>query len=159
MRSQGLLPAYLERSAPVNISIPAISVKAKFVTLGLDKVGALQVPTTGTVVGWFNGAPTPGEIGPAIVAGHVDWNGKIGVFYRLKDLKKGAQILISRADGSTVKFAVTQTLIVPKLKFPTDRIYGDINFAGLRLITCGGKFDSKLKRHVDNVIVFAKMVK
>ena len=150
---------YLERSAPVNISIPAISVKAKFVTLGLDKAGALQVPTSGTVAGWFEGAPTPGEKGPAIVAGHVDWNGKIGVFYRLKDLKKGTQIIITRGDGRTVKYAVTQTLTVPKLNFPTTRVYGDINYSGLRLITCGGKFDSKLKRHVDNVIVFAKMVK
>ena len=127
----------------MNISIPAISVKAKFVTLGLDKVGTLQVPTTGTVMSWFDGAPAPVEKGPAIVAGHVDWKGKIGVFYRLKDLKKGFQILISRADGCTVKFAVTQSSIAPKLNFPTERVYGDI----------------KLKRHVDNVIVFAKMVK
>lgn len=142
----------------MSISIPAISVKAKFVTLGLDKAGALQVPTTGTVAGWFSGAPTPGQMGPAVVVGHVDWNGKLGVFYHLKDLKKGAQIHITRADGRTVTYAVTQTLIVPKTSFPTERVYGDIDFAGIRLITCGGRFDSKLKRHVDNVIVFAKMV-
>ena len=159
MKSQRALPKYLVRSAPVSISIPAIYVSAKLVTLGLDPSGALQVPTTGTVAGWFNGAPTPGQIGPAIVVGHVDWNGKLGVFFRLKDLKKGDQIYIKRADGRTVTYSVTGTLIVPKLKFPTNVVYGDINFAGLRLITCGGKFDAKLKRHVDNVIVFAKMVK
>ena len=158
LKSQGALPKYLGRSAPVSISIPAISVKAKFVTLGLDKSGALQVPTTGTVAGWFSGAPTPGQEGPAIVVGHVDWNGKLGVFYYLKDLKNGDQVHITRADGRIVTYAVTQTLIVSKLSFPTNRVYGDINFAGLRLITCGGRFDTKLKRHVDNVIVFAKMV-
>ena len=159
MKSQVAPVDYLERSAPVSISIPGISVHAKLITLGLDKAGALQVPSTGTVAGWFSGAPTPGEIGPAIVVGHVDWNGKLGVFFRLKELKKGDQIYIKRADGRTVTYGVTGTLTVPKLSFPTDRVYDDINFAGLRLITCGGKFDVKLKRHVDNVIVFAKMIK
>ena len=127
-------------------------------TLGLDRAGALQVPNTGTVAGWFSGAPTPGQLGPAIVVGHVDWNGKLGIFFRLKELKVGDRIYLKRADGKTVTYAVTSTLIVPKLNFPTERVYGNINFAGLRLITCGGKFDYKLKRHVDNVIVFAKMV-
>ena len=53
---------------------------------------------------------------------------------------------------------MTRVLTVDKLKFPTEFVYGDIDFAGLRLITCGGRFDSKLKRHVDNIIVFAKAV-
>ena len=53
---------------------------------------------------------------------------------------------------------MTRVLTVDKLKLPTDLVYGDIDHAGLRLITCGGKFDSKLKRHVANIIVFAKAV-
>lgn len=116
------------------------------------------MPTSGDVTGWFNGAPTPGEIGPAIIVGHVDWKGKIGVFYKLKSLKKGDLVKVLRSDGRQVRYSVVRTLTVNKLKFPTELVYGNIDHAGLRLITCGGRFDSKLKRHVDNIIVFAKAV-
>jgi len=149
---------YLTRSAPVLISIPAIGVKSKFIKLGLDMTGALQVPTTGNVAGWYTGAPTPGELGPAIIVAHVDMGGKEGVFFRLKDLKKGNLIAISRADGKIVKFEVTATSSFLKASFPTAKIYGDINFAGLRLITCGGEFDSQTGHYLSNVVVFAKMV-
>lgn len=119
----------------------------------------MEVPKTGAVTGWFNGAPTPGELGPAIIVGHVDWEGKIAVFFKLKNLKKGNLVKVLRNDGKQVKYSVTRVLTVNKLKFPTELVYGDIDHAGLRLITCGGKFDSRLKRHVDNIIVFAKAVK
>ena len=151
-------PEFLTRSEPSSITIPAIGVKAKLISLGLDSEGAMEVPTTGTVAGWFNGAPTPGEIGPAVIVGHVDWGGKIGVFYKLKNLKKGDLVKVLRSDGQQVTYSVTGIITVNKLKFPTELVYGDIDYAGLRLITCGGKFDTKLKRHLDNVIVFAKAV-
>ena len=151
-------PVLLARSVPTSISMPAIGVKAKIVSLGFDSEGGMEVPTTGAVTGWFNGAPTPGELGPAIIVGHVDWEGKIAVFFKLKNLKKGDLVKVLRGDGKQVKYSVTRVLTVNKLKFPTELVYGDIDYAGLRLITCGGKFDSRLKRHVDNIIVFAKAV-
>lgn len=146
----------LDRSAPVNISIPAIRVKAKVISLGFNKEGGMAVPTSGKVTGWFTGAPTPGELGPAIIVGHVDWGGKVGIFYDLKKLKRGDLISVTRSDGKVVKFSVTEVITVPKLQFPTQLVYGNIDHVGLRLITCGGKFDRKLRRHVDNIIVFAK---
>ena len=151
-------PKYLEHSVPNSITIAAIGVKAKLISLGLDELGAMEVPSSGNVAGWFNGAPTPGEIGPAVIVGHVDWGGKIGVFFKLKSLKKGDLVKVLRGDGKQVTYTVTSILTVDKLKFPTELVYGDIDYAGLRLITCGGKFDTKLKRHVDNIIVFAKAV-
>ena len=84
--------------------------------------------------------------------------GKIAVFYKLKSLKKGDLVKVLRGDGRQVTYSVTRVLTVDKLKFPTELVYGDIDHAGLRLITCGGRFDSKLKRYVDNIIVFAKAV-
>ena len=149
---------YLARSAPTLISIPSIGVTSQFIKLGLDKAGALQVPTTGNVAGWYTGAPSPGELGPAIIVGHVDMGGKPGVFFRLKELRKGDRIAILRTDRKTVNFQVTETATFAKASFPTSRIYGDINYAGLRLITCGGKFDRKIGHYLSNVVVFAKMV-
>lgn len=61
--------------------------KAKLVSMGLDPAGAMEVSKTRALAGWFNGAPTPGELGPAVIVGHVDWGGKIGVFYKLKTFR------------------------------------------------------------------------
>ena len=135
-----------------------IGVKAKIISVGFNSDGSMEVPTTGGVTGWFNGAPTPGELGPAVIVGHVDWKGKKAVFYKLKTLKRDDLVQVIRGDGKMVTYSVDRVLTVAKLKFPTELVYGNIDHVGLRLITCGGRFDSKLKRYVDNIIVFAKAV-
>ena len=78
--------APMARSAPVRVQIPAIGVDSALMQLGLQVDGSLQVPPSGFPAGWYTGAPTPGELGPAILAGHVDWGGQPGVFYHLRDL-------------------------------------------------------------------------
>jgi hypothetical protein len=44
----------------------------------------------------------------------------------------------------------------PKTAFPTERVYGDLDHAGVRLITCGGEFDRDHRSYRDNVVVFAR---
>ncbi|MEJ0014198.1 MAG: sortase [Actinomycetota bacterium] len=121
--------SYLKASAPMKISIPSIGMTTSIIKLGLDSSGALQVPTTGAVAGWYTGSPTPGELGPSIIVAHVDMGGKLGVFFHLKDLKIGAKIDVLREDGKTAIFEVTQKAIYLKSKFPTTKIYGNIDFA------------------------------
>jgi hypothetical protein len=116
------------------------------------------VPPSGFPAGWYTGAPTPGQLGPAIVAGHVDWNGHPGVFYNLRDLKSGATITIARQDGSTALFRVLGVQQFPKDHFPTEAVYGNLSYAGLRLITCGGSFDRHARSYEDNIVAFAQLV-
>ena len=142
----------------MKITIPSIGVDSSIIKLGLASKGILQVPTSGAVAGWYTGSPTPGELGPSIIVAHVDMNGKIGIFFHLKDLKIGAKIDVLREDGSTAVFAVTEKASYLKSQFPTEKVYGNINFAGLRLITCGGKFDSKIGHYLSNIVVFAKAI-
>lgn len=148
----------LPRSAPVRVEIPAIGVDSTLVSLGLQADGTLQVPPAGFPAGWYAGAPTPGERGPAIVVGHVDWGGRAGVFYRLHELKPDDQITITRADSSTATFLVTAVRQFPKAQFPTALVYGNLNYAGLRLITCSGGFDPHARSYQDNTVVFAELV-
>jgi LPXTG-site transpeptidase (sortase) family protein len=150
--------ALLPKSSPILISIPSLGVKAKLIQLGLQKNGMIEVPKTGIVGGWFTGAPTPGEIGPAIIAAHVDMGGKKGIFFNIKKMKKNDLIRVLRSDGKTVNFQVDSVKTFLKDDFPTQLVYGDLNFAGLRLITCGGGFDAKIGHYKSNVIVFARMV-
>lgn len=149
---------YLSPSAPINLTIPTLKVATSIIKLGLDDKGALQVPKTENIAGWYIGSPTPGEIGPTIIVAHVDMNGKFGVFYNLKKMKPGDVIRVARADKKVVTYKVTSTSIFQKAKFPTQKIYGNIDHAGLRLITCGGKFNKKIGHYDSNVVVFAEAI-
>jgi sortase (surface protein transpeptidase) len=150
-------PAPMAASTPVRIRIPAIGVDSGLMDLGLQSDGSLEVPPEGFPAGWYTGAPTPGELGPAIIAGHVDWNGSPGVFFALRDLTPGAEIAVERKDGSTAVFRVSSVEQFPKGEFPTDAVYADIDHAGLRLITCGGSFDRQARSYEDNIVVFAAL--
>ena len=148
----------LAAAPPVRIRISAIGVDSALIALGLAADGTLQVPVDGSVAGWFTGSPTPGEHGPAVIAAHVDWNHAPGVFFHLRDLEPGAEVAVDRADGTTARFEVLEVEQYPKDAFPTERVYGDIDHAGLRLITCGGSFDRAARSYRDNVVVYAGLV-
>jgi LPXTG-site transpeptidase (sortase) family protein len=144
------------RSNPIRIQIPSIGVDSNLMKLGLLKDGSLQVPPSAFPAGWYSGSPTPGEMGPSIIAGHVDWNGP-GVFYRLNRMQLGDQIKVGRADGTIATFTVTRIAGFLKSKFPTNAVYGDLNYPGLRLITCGD-YDFKTHKYLRDTVVFADLV-
>lgn len=93
-----------------------------------------------------------------MLAAHVDWQGLPGAFADLHTLRPGDRIRVGRADGTAVTFAVRHVGQYPKDRFPTAEVYGDLDHAGLRLITCGGAFDRSADRYRDNVVVFADLV-
>jgi LPXTG-site transpeptidase (sortase) family protein len=147
----------LPAAEPTEISIPRIGARSTLVPLGLNADETIQVPPVSTPMqaGWYTNAPTPGEIGPAVILGHVDGTKKPGIFFRLKEMAAGDEILVSREDGVTARFVVDRVEHVAKKDFPTDQVYGDTTDAELRLITCGGVFDRDARSYVDNIIVFA----
>ena len=147
----------LPESDPVLVTIPRIGVRSRLVKLGLDDQGAMDVPQDPADAGWFTGGPTPGALGPAIIAGHVTWNGAHGVFYRLRTMRPGDQVTVTREDGKTAVFTVSRVARFSKSEFPSRAVYGRIDHAGLRLITCGGTYDAAQHKYQDNVIVFAKL--
>ena len=144
---------------PVSLTIPLIGVKTNLITLGLAAGGSMQVPSSSTVAGWFTGSPRPGSVGSSIIVGHVDNDHAPGVFFRLPELKKGDDIYVKRADGTTAEFRVTENRTYPKDHFPTDTVYGPTPDAELRLITCGGTFDSVTGHYLSNIIVYATQVR
>ena len=145
----------MPRSAPVRLRIPAIRVDSELMDLGLQKDGTLEVPPGAFPAGWFKGAPTPGELGPAVIVGHVRFETP-GVFARLTDLRRDDEINVARKDGSTAAFRVTRVEHFAKAAFPSQKVYGNIDHAGLRLITCGG-LDADTNKFDENVVVFAEL--
>ncbi|MFG3555725.1 class F sortase [Micromonospora sp. NPDC047557] len=144
-------------SPPTRVSIPSLKATAAIVALGLRADGAMEVPDSATDVGWFTKAPTPGALGPAVLAGHVNWKGRRGTFFDLGKLSVGAGITVNRQDGSTAMFTVSKVEQYPKDDFPTDEVYGATDHSALRLITCGGEFDDATGHYRDNVIVYARL--
>jgi LPXTG-site transpeptidase (sortase) family protein len=150
----------LGHSLPVTLDIPKIGVHAPVSTLGLKSDGTIQEPPLSkpNLTGWYRLGPTPGEKGPAVIAGHVDAHGGPAVFYKLKHLERGDQVTVTRKDGSVLTFTLDAIQQVPKDAFPTKKVYGDIGFPGLRLITCGGSFDKRSGHYIDNVIAYGHLV-
>jgi sortase (surface protein transpeptidase) len=142
---------------PVRLRIPAIGVDTALVTLGVDADGALVPPAAFDRAGWFPGGPAPGDVGPAVLAGHVDSRTGPAVFWRLGDLRPGDEVAVDRADGTAVRFTVTGVTRSPKADFPTEAVYGATPRAELRLVTCGGEFDRSRRSYTDNVVVFAQV--
>jgi hypothetical protein len=143
---------------PVALTIPAIGVRTSLIDLGLTASGALQVPSSTAVAGWYTGSPRPGAIGPAVIAGHIDSHVGPGVFFHLSQLRPGDPVYVRRADGTLAVFRVTAVWSYAKDRFPTLAVYGPTPDAELRLITCGGTFDPQLRSYLNNTVVYAVQV-
>jgi LPXTG-site transpeptidase (sortase) family protein len=141
--------------APTALEIPAIGVRTRLIRLGVTATGALQVPTSIAVAGWYTGSSRPGATGSAVIAGHIDSVSGPGVFFRLRELHPGDLVYVRRGYASMAVFTVTAVRLVPKSNFPTNEVYGPVPNAQLRLITCGGTFDPATGHYLSNVIVFA----
>jgi sortase (surface protein transpeptidase) len=143
---------------PIRLDIPSVKIDTDLLRLGLNTDGSLQVPWKPLLAGWYEGSPTPGQLGPSIIAGHVDsWATGPAVFYRLGRVEVDARVRVTRADSSVAAFKVTAVRSYPKKSFPTNLVYGDVNRAELRLITCGN-WNSTTQEYDNNVVVFARLV-
>jgi len=148
----------LSEADPVRIRIPAINVDTSFVELGIDENKEIEIPDSYEQVGWYEHGPTPGELGPAVVLGHVDSLSGPAVFYSLGQLNPGDKVEIDREDGTTAVFEVKTLERYEQDNFPTSLVYGDIDHAGLRIITCSGTYNRDTLRYDHNLVVYAELI-
>jgi sortase (surface protein transpeptidase) len=148
---------YRTTAVPVRVEIPSIGVASSLDRLGRVPDKTIQEPTRWQVAGWYAAGTRPGDPGSAVILGHVDSKGGPAVFFRLRELRRGDEIEVGRADGSSVRFVVQRTEQYPKNRFPTDEVYYPTLTPALRLVTCGGEFDVTAGRYRSNLIVFATL--
>ncbi len=129
----------------MSVRASVVGINSAVSQVGLTKDGTIEVPTSYDKAAWYRLGPTPGGLGPAVIIGHVDSYKGPGVFFNLGDIRPGQVIDITRADHSVAHFHVDAIDSYPKDLFPTEAVYGPVNYAGLRLITCGGAFDEKTR--------------
>lgn len=148
---------YQGTPAPVRIDIPRIGIASRLTELGKARDGTVEVPADFAVPGWYAQGPRPGDAGSAVILGHVDNKTGPAVFFRLRELKAGDEIRVTRADSSVVRFGVDRTEQFLKTRFPTEQVYYPTLTPELRLITCGGTFDDTTGHYRSNIIVFARL--
>lgn len=149
----------LDFSEPTRLRIPGIGIDTGIMRVGQEDDGTMEVPPLEREVsGWYQYSPSPGEIGPAVIVGHVDTRDGPSVFWRLREMKPGDVVEVAREDGQKVSFKVDGVEEFDQDNFPTEKVYGNIDHAGLRLITCSGSFNRQNHRYTHNTVVFAAKI-
>ena len=153
--------SYSEDDQPERLVITSIGVNARVQSVGLHwrGDGTMGIPSNMTDVAWYNGGPSPGTPGNAVIAGHLDGKGvPEAVFYHLGSLKPGDLVEVTSKGGTAMQFRVVAIKTYDKDAPTTDIFIGDASKARLNLITCTGDWDASLKTYNKRVIVFTEMV-
>lgn len=140
---------------PSRLHIAALGIDAPVVALGVAPTGAMEVPPDADTVAWYGYGPSPGQPGSAVLAAHVDYNGREGVFFRLGDLRAGDVVIVDFADGRPRTFVVRERASIAKEALPVDELFRREGGPALTLITCGGDFNPATRSYRNNVIVRA----
>jgi sortase (surface protein transpeptidase) len=149
---------YRPTPVPIRVTVPKIRVTSSLERLGKDSHGSVVAPHQWAVAGWYALGPRPGEPGAAVILGHVDSKESgPAVFFRLRELRPGDLVVVTRQGGSTVRFVVDRTEQYLKQQFPTEAVYFPTLTPTLRLVTCGGEFDRAAGHYRSNFIVFARL--
>ncbi|PWH07345.1 class F sortase [Brachybacterium endophyticum] len=158
-RDRSTPPKALPASEPTRVRVDHRDIDGSVFGIDLAKDGSLPTPSGARKddAAWFEGSPTPGEAGPAVIEGHVTYSGEPSVFFELGAVRTGDRVTVDREDGRSATFEVYDVGRSPKHSFPTWAVYENTPGPELRMITCGGAVDAS-GRHSDNVIVFARMV-
>ena len=147
----------MDWAKPTSLRIPALGIDTSIVSLSLAD-GVMETPREPSIAGWYEGSPAPGELGPAVITAHYDWYDGPGLFYNLYQANLGDKIYVTRDDGSEAVFEVSAVEQHDREQIPNEAIYGNIDHAGLRLITCAGYFQKDSMTYTDNLIVYAHLV-
>jgi len=153
------VPLTLPASPPVSVRAATVGMQSPLVQVGLNPDGTIEVPVAYDTAAWYRLGPIPGSLGPAVIVGHVDSYQGPGVFFTLGAMRPGAIIDFTRVDATVAHFRVDAVNSYPKNHFPTAAVYGPIDYAGLRVITCGGVFDQTTRSYESNTVVFASLVR
>jgi len=152
--------AALPPAEPVRLDIASVGIHAPVVPRGLSD-GTIDPPPYATpgAAGWYEGGPAPGAAGAALIVGHVDTETGPAVFFPLDRVRPHALVDVTRADHSVAEFSVEAVEVVPKAHFDAGRVYGGSSGGRpeLRLITCGGTFDSTTRTYSANLVVYTTL--
>lgn len=150
----------IDPRTPVKLTIPSLKIKAPVVKVGITKTGAMAVPYGFKNVGWYKYGTYPGEIGSAVIAGHIDNALALdGVFKHLDQLEIGDTVIVETEGGTTYTYRVIEMGIYPYDQAPNEEIFGRGNAAQLNLVTCAGTWSKELKTYDKRLVIYTELIK
>ena len=148
---------------PARLRIPSLSIDSPLEYLGITEEGKMDVPKELMSAGWFAQSVRPGELGNALLTGHVSQirqgkKVKDGIFDNLRRIKIGDEIIVEDEKGETHTFAVREV----RKYDPDDRaeevFIAQDGKAHLNLITCEGEWDPVAQSYTERLVVFADKI-
>jgi len=144
---------------PIAIVIPKINLHASVESVGMDSKGRMDVPKNANDTAWYSPGYKPGMSGSAVIDGHLDRvTGAPAVFWNLKFLSAGDDIIVSENNGLVYTFAVNRIMRYPYDSFPIKEVFGATKSPMLNLITCNGVWDKNSKNYSDRLVVYSKLI-
>lgn len=143
----------------VRLMIPSAKVNAPLQVKGVNARNEMENPDGKDNVAWYNFTGRPGFGSNAVFSGHVDWfTGEQAVFWFLKDLKQGDEIVVKMSDGMELKYHVTATDTYSSASAPVGEIIGPTTKDVVTLITCEGSFNRNSQDYDKRRVVRAERV-
>ncbi|NNE96992.1 MAG: class F sortase [Acidimicrobiales bacterium] len=141
-------------SVPVRLSMPRIGISGPVRSVGIGDDQQLDVPFA-LSAGWYRHSAEPDAPGASVIAAHVDYGGRPGLFFELRNAAVGDAVSIETADGLIRQYVVTAIDLYDKSKLPSDELFRTSGEHALHLVTCGGTFDSIARSYRGNRVITA----
>lgn len=144
---------------PSRLRVPALGIDAHVQHVGVNAKGNMATPNNFTDVGWYKYGATPGFLGSAVFAGHVDNGlGLSGVFKRLDELDVGDEIFVASKDGTELLFRVVEIQTYPHDSVPGETLFARNDVPRLNLITCEGVWVPGERTYDQRLVVYTELV-
>ncbi|MBU6231993.1 MAG: class F sortase [Patescibacteria group bacterium] len=160
LSSAGAVPivSVPEAERPRRLIIPSLGIDANVQQVGVTPAGKMGTPDNFTDTAWYKYGPAPGQLGDAVIDGHVD-NGLSlpGVFKHLDSIAIGSDIYVVDQTGRRIHFVVTATSSYPYTDFPGSAVFTDAGTSRLTLITCVGSWVGKDRTYDHRLAVTAEL--
>ncbi|MGO0577261.1 class F sortase [Ornithinimicrobium panacihumi] len=147
-------------NSPARLTIDDIGLDHQLVPGGLSESGAID-PDRGELM-WFDGGDraVPGDVGIAIIAGHVEYYGEPDVFADLEGVEPGDEFSLTQQDGDELELTVLSTDLVDKEELRrSDLVWGQEDERRLvALVTCDDDLGYRADGHrTANLVVIAEV--
>jgi sortase (surface protein transpeptidase) len=152
--------AGLDVTSGGRLLIPAIGINAPIETVGKTPEGLMDVPKHNrwTTVGWYKNGPNPGQMGSAVIDGHLDRDGGApAVFWDLHKLHPNDVVSVQSKTGRVLHFKVIKVASYAPTVAPVAQIFGKNNGIFLNLITCAGVWVPEANQTSQRLVVYTQL--
>jgi hypothetical protein len=144
---------------PIRLLIPKLKVDAALETVGQDRSGAMIAPRGADNGAWYKLGVRPGEVGNAVIAGHLDRvDGAPARFWAIEQLASGDLLIVVAADHRQHHFVVVRLAQYSLDSAPMQEIFGFTLRRRLNLITCAGRWDPHRQTYSKRLVVYTEFV-